>query len=153
MRISLAALVFLLSACSPDKPPEQEPPEIGQVMMENGRRFELSGRAATNGRWEFSEYEAHEMQELFEGDLADALLPPDCNDQIAEAMFNSLERTYIPALATAAHRRDRAAYDRAFRDAATTCNGCHSACRVQFVEVPSVPGSAVPNIDPVNPAN
>lgn len=153
--LGLAALACLFASCSPssDKPAEDAPPpdtiRIGAVMMETGRRFETAGRASTSGRWELAEYEVHEILELFEADMPRALLPGDCNDEVADAMFEDLDRTQLAALRQAAGDRDEQAFRSQFARVSASCNGCHTACQVPFVEVPSEPGGAVPRLDPM----
>lgn len=150
---ALALLALLAAACSPDKPADDAPLEgtvrIGAVMMETGRRFETAGRASAAGRWELAEYEVHEILELFEADMPRALLPGECNDEIADRMFEELDRTQLAELRQAAHERDEQAFRARFARVAASCNGCHAACQVAFVEIPVEPGSAVPRLDPV----
>ncbi len=152
LRRALAHLALLAVACSPDKPVDDAPLEstvrIGAVMMETGRRFETAGRASTAARWELAEYEVHEILELFEADMPRALLPGDCNDEIADRMFEDLDRTQLAALRQAAHDRDEEAFRARFARVAASCNGCHTACQVAFVEVPTEPGQTVPRLDP-----
>lgn len=150
MRALVVTVMLVTVGCAPEKP-EGEPTEtvrIGAVMMETGRRLETAGRASRAGRWELAEYEVHEIEELFETDMSRALLPGDCDDQIADQMFEQLDREQLRALRDAAHARDEAAFASAFRTATASCNGCHGACRVPFVQVPSEPGEAVPRLDP-----
>ncbi len=153
MRTLLAATVLTVLGCShPEKPQENAPPvanlRIGAVMMETGHRLELAGEASQSGRWELAEYETHELEELFEEDLSRTLLPGDCNDQVAEQMFDELVREKLPALRTAAGARDEAQFAAAWREATARCNGCHGGCRVPFVQVPAEPGGPIPRLDP-----
>ncbi len=154
-RLHVIALVVLAS-CSPEKPDEGAAPidtvRIGAVMMETGRRFETAGRAGESGRWELAEYEVHEILELFEADMPRALLPPDCNDAIADAMFEDLDRHQLATLRNAAGEHDAAAFRQQYGRVAASCNGCHTACQVPFVQVPTEPGLGVPRLDAVEPA-
>lgn len=157
MRPLLALLsIASLTSCTPDKPDEAAPPpetiRIGAVMMETGRRFETAGRASASGRWELAEYEVHEILELFEADMSRALLPGDCNDAIADQMFEDLDRTQLGALRQAAHDRNEQAFRAQFARVAASCNGCHAACQVAFVQVPTEPGRGVPRLDPLEAA-
>ncbi len=155
--LSIAVLTIALAGCSePDKPEEEAQPvanlRVGAVMMETGRRLETAGRASEAGRWELAEYEVHELEELFEEDLSRTLLPGDCDDAVAEQMFDQLSREQLPALRTAAANRDEAAFASAWREATARCNGCHGGCRVAFVQVPAEPGESVPRLDSTQPA-
>lgn len=146
-------LCVLVLSCARDKPEVDEGTiRIGALMMENGRRFETAGRAANAGRWELAEYEVHEILELFEADMPRAPLPGDCDDATADRMFEDLSSRELSTLRTAAHERNMARFEAAYRTAAASCNGCHSACEVGFVEVPTQPGALVPSIEPVSVA-
>jgi cytochrome c553 len=117
-------------------------------MAEVGRRFELAGRASVAGRWELAAFEAEEMEELFEGDLPRADPPKEGAADKLPGMAEAFLKTYPPALKKAAAAKDRAAFAEAFRSAAEMCNACHNASDHGFIEVPSTPGKAVPDIDP-----
>jgi hypothetical protein len=146
-------LCVLVLSCAPDKPEVDEGTiRIGALMMENGRRFETAGRAANAGRWELAEYEVHEILELFEVDMPHAPLPADCDDEQADRMFENLSSRELPVLRSAARERNIARFEGAYRTAAASCNGCHSACEVAFVEVPTQPGALVPSLEPVSVA-
>ncbi|MGE0790513.1 MAG: hypothetical protein AB7S26_32850 [Sandaracinaceae bacterium] len=140
----------LLASCDGGKPEdgEEETPEtnlrIGALMVETGHRFETSGRAAVAGRWGMARYEASEIVELFTDDMPHALLPGECNDELADTFYFGIMNERMPALVAAAEREDIEAYGTAFAAASQQCNGCHTTCGVPFVEVPSAPGLEVP---------
>jgi hypothetical protein len=152
MRWTILALAAILLSCGEDKP-EQDPGtlRIGAVMLENGQRFETSGRAAAAGRWELAAYEVEEILELFAADMPNAPLPPDCNDAAADSLYETLVDTQLPTLKRAAQARDMAAYSAAYRDVSVSCNGCHSACNAGFIEVLPTPGTTIPSLDPIAP--
>lgn len=141
-----------LTACGPDKPEtDEEPPidmRIGQLMVETGHRFETAGRAAAADRWGMARYQAHEIIELFEADMPRALLPGECNDELADGFYFGLMEDELPALVQAAEREDMDDFGAGFYRASQQCNGCHSTCGVSFVEVPSAPGLEVPDLSP-----
>jgi hypothetical protein len=56
--------------------------------------------------------------------------------------------TNAPELKKAAAAKDTAAFTAAFARAAAACNACHSASQKAFIQVPSVPGRGVPDLDP-----
>jgi cytochrome c553 len=54
-----------------------------------------------------------------------------------------------PDLAKAAASKDRATFAAAFERAAVQCNACHAGAEKAFIVVPTVPGQAVPVLDPL----
>ena len=154
-------LAGLLAGCSRgDAPPPsggtgaaasaaKEPaPRYGAVMAEAGRRFELAGKAVNAGRFELAAFEVEELGELFEEDLPRAELPKEGPTESLPGLADAFLKTHPPELKKAADAKDRAAFTTAFQRAAETCNACHKASGHGFIEVPSVPGKAVPDIDP-----
>jgi hypothetical protein len=153
-----AALLVLLVSCSrpapskggaPDAAPPAAAPRYGEVMAEVGRRFEAAGRAASANRFELAAFEVGELEELFTGDLGHADLPREGPTAQLPAMAQAFVQTFPPELAKAAKAKDARAFADAFRRASESCNGCHQASGHGFIEVPSVPGKAVPDLDPL----
>lgn len=135
-----------------DKPEETAPDpdvdptlRIGHVMIEVGQRFENAGRGAEAANWGYAEYQVQEILEMFEMDMARALLPGDCNDAIADTMYENL-LDQLPTLRQAAADEDAAAFREQFATSSGNCNGCHAGCNVPFIRVPSAPGVDVPII-------
>ncbi len=142
-----------LAACRPDPLPVPAPvappmpaKRFGELMTEVGRRFERVGRAASAERWRLVSYDLAELQELFDDDLTDAVLPPDAPRNL-QAMARSFATSQLPVLAKAATGTDKAAFAQAFSQVATACNACHAASARGFLVVPSGPGAAVPSLD------
>src|ERR1700739_4866662 len=50
---------------------------LGNVMVQVARRFEIAGRAAQANRFELAEFEAGEIEELFESDVPAAEMPKE----------------------------------------------------------------------------
>lgn len=125
---------------------------IGAVMIETGHRFETSGRAFAAGRHELAAYEAEEILELFNSDMTNALLPGVCDDDIVDEQYYALVDGKLADLRSAAEASDEEAYLSAFTAVSASCNGCHAACEVGFIQVPAEPGDAVPNLDSIRPS-
>lgn len=123
-------------------------PRYGAVMAEVGRRFELAGRASAAGRFELASFEIEEMEELFEEDLPRAAPPKEGSSTSLPGIADAFLKTHLPELKKAAAAGDQAAFADAFQRAAGTCNACHKTSGHGFIEIPSVPGKAVPDIDP-----
>jgi mono/diheme cytochrome c family protein len=121
---------------------------LGNVMVQVARRFEIAGRAANANRFELAEFEAGEIQELFETDVPGAELPKEGPTAHIPAMAKAFLQTNAPELKKAAATKDRAAFAAAFGHAASVCNGCHQASAKGFIQVPSEPGRGVPDLDP-----
>jgi hypothetical protein len=122
---------------------------LGNVMVEVGRRFETAGRAAVANRFELAEFEAGELEELFEDDVPAAALPKEGPTAHIPAMAKAFLEAHPPELKKAAQARDAKAFAAAFARAAAACNDCHKASAKAFIQVPAVPGKAVPDVDPV----
>ncbi|HEX7603432.1 MAG TPA: hypothetical protein VF316_17555, partial [Polyangiaceae bacterium] len=108
-----------------------------------------AGRAASSGRFELAAFEAGELDELFRGDLPRADLPKEGSSAALAVESDAFAKAYPARLKTAAAARDLAVFSNAFRDAAVACNACHQASGHGFIEIPTVPGKPVPNLDPV----
>jgi mono/diheme cytochrome c family protein len=121
-------------------------------MVEVARRFEIAGRAAAAGRFELAEFEAGEIEEVFEGEVPHASLPKEGPTAQIPAMAKAFLTTNAPELKKAAAARDPKAFEAAFQRASAACNGCHQASEKGFIQVPSVPGKSVPDVDPSPPA-
>ncbi|HEY1691632.1 MAG TPA: hypothetical protein VGG39_05705 [Polyangiaceae bacterium] len=148
-----AALLVLVSlpltaACSREPPPAPRQ-SLGNVMAEVARRFELAGKAANANRFELAEFEAGEIEELFESDVPNAELPKEGPTAHIPATAKAFLETNAPDLKKAAAAHDEAAFAAAFQRTSAACNGCHKASDKAFIEVPSVPGMSVPRVDPV----
>jgi hypothetical protein len=118
-------------------------------MAQIARRFELAGRAASANRFELAEFEAGEIEELFETDVPGAEMPKEGPTAPIPVLAKAFLSTNAPELKKAAGAKDRAAFSAAFRNAAAACNGCHQASAKGFIQVPSELGKAVPDIEPL----
>ena len=126
-----------------------EKQSLGNVMAEVARRFEIAGRAASANRYELAEFEAGELEELFESDVPEASLPKEGPTAHIPAMAKAFLQTNAPELKKAAASRDRATFALAFQHTAAACNACHKASGKPFLQVPSEPGKTVPDLDPL----
>jgi hypothetical protein len=150
--LSAAALVALVVSCSRSPAPAPAPadaPGLGEVMVQVARRFEVAGKAAAANRFELATFEADELGELFENDVPRATLPKEGPTAQIPGMAKVFLDTAPKELAKAAASKDPAAFATAFRNAAALCNACHTSAEKGFIEVPSVPGQAVPVTDPL----
>jgi hypothetical protein len=118
-------------------------------MAEISRRFELAGRAARADRFELAEFEAGEIEELFESDVPAAELPKEGPVAHIPAMARAFLETNARELKRTAAAKDSAAFAAAFERAAGACNGCHRASAKAFIQVPSELGKLVPDLDPL----
>lgn len=138
-----------MTASSDTAPQSTSKPSLGDVMVQVARRFEIAGRAASANRFELAEFEAGEIQELFETDVPGAELPKEGPTAQIPAMAKAFLATSAPELKEAAASKDRAAVATAFQNVAGACNACHKASGKAFIQVPSEMGKAVPDVDPV----
>lgn len=119
----------------------------GAVMADVGRRFELAGRAASARRFELAAYEVDELREALE-ELPSAELPKEGNTAILLPNADAFQKGAARDLMKAAETKNPKAFEDAFRQAAAACNGCHQASGHGFIEVPSIPGKPVPDLEP-----
>jgi hypothetical protein len=122
---------------------------LGNVMVQVARRFEIAGRAASAGRFELAEFEAGEIEELFEDDVPNAELPKEGPTAQIPALAKAFLEASAPELKKAAAAKDRARFAAAFQNAASACNACHQASAKGFIQIPGEPGKAVPDLDPL----
>ncbi len=125
------------------------PRNFGEVMAEVGSRFQMAGQAEEASRFEMAAFQVGELGELFEDDLPHASLPKEGPTAQIPGMMRAFVASNIPELQKAANARDPKAFAGAFASAAEACNGCHVASAKGFIEIPSVPGKAVPDLSPV----
>lgn len=156
----LVPLLAVVLACSQPTatlapaPPSSAAPaaphaSLGNVMAEVARRFELAGRAEVAGRWELAEFEAGELEEVFENEVPGAELPKEGPTAQIRPMAKAFLETNAPELKKAAASKDPAAFTLAFQHTAEACNTCHRAAEKAFLQVPTVPGKAVPDLEPL----
>jgi hypothetical protein len=119
-------------------------------MVDVGRRFEVLGRAGAASRWELAAYEADELGEIFENDVPHASLPKEGPTAQIAAMSKQFLQSAPPALIKAAQAKDPVAFNAAYADASVLCNACHQSAEKGFIQVPAIPGQAVPVLVPVS---
>jgi hypothetical protein len=117
-------------------------------MVQVGHRFEMAGRAAAARRFELAAFEVGELEELFKDDVPRAGLPKEGPTAHIPAMTKAFLQA-VPQLSKAASAGDRAAFAAEFEHAAAMCNACHRASAKAFIQIPSVPGQPVPDVDPL----
>jgi hypothetical protein len=151
MRIDWFALSLLVPmvGCSRTKAASATVPGLGEVMSRVGHRFEMAGRAAKANRFEMAAFEVSELRELFETDVPRAALPKEGPTAQIASMAKAFLETVPPDLSRAAVSQDPAVFGAAFQRAAAMCNACHQASAKAFIQVPAIPGHAVPDLDPL----
>ena len=150
-RMAWFALSLLVPTvgCSRTKAASATVPGLGEVMSQVGHRFELAGRAAKANRFEMAAYEVGELEELFETDVPRAALPKEGPTAQIPSMAKAFLETVPPDMSRAAASQDPAVFGAAFQRAAAMCNACHQASAKAFIQVPAIPGHAVPDLDPL----
>jgi hypothetical protein len=165
MRIlACIAVAAVLVSCAPEKAQPggsaatatASPPQragLGTVMGDVARRFEIAGRAAAANRFELAEFEAGEIGERFETDVPNAELPKEGPTAHIHPMAKAFLETNARDLQKAAASKDLKTFEAAFQRTSAACNACHKASEKGFIEIPSVLGKAVPDVDPVPAAH
>jgi hypothetical protein len=152
--------LLMAGACSRETAPSGSTPAassgaaapkvgLGTVMVEVAHRFETAGRAANANRFALADFEVGELKELFETDVPSAELPKEGPTSHIPAMAKAFLEGSAPELKKAAAQGNRAAFAAAFQHAASVCNACHQTAAKGFIVVPSEPGKAVPDLEPL----
>ncbi len=102
-------------------------PGLGTVMIEYAMRFAMANYAAQADNWGMAQYQIKEAREIQE--VGEFTRP-----QFA-AGLKSFETTYLDPLDEAILNEDIDAFDTAYANAITGCNGCHAANNHAFVQV------------------
>jgi cytochrome c553 len=108
-------------------------PALGTVMIEYGNRFSRAWYAAHNGNWDMAKYQLDEMPEIQE--VAEVTRPGR-----ADAL-KAFEHGFLDPLNQATQKKDLVAFEAAYQNAVTGCNGCHAAAKggpwssYQFIKV------------------
>jgi mono/diheme cytochrome c family protein len=147
--VCLVCLAGPLASCSKGGESNEGARGLGDVMADVARRFEIAGRAAASNRFELAAYEADELGEIFENDVPHASLPKEGPTAQIPGLAKQFLDTAPPALLKAAQAKDPAAFASAFANTAGQCNACHMSAEKGFIQVPSIPGQAVPVLAPV----
>jgi cytochrome c553 len=141
------ALILLVTTTSCSRFARHQGPSLDSMMVDIGRRFELAGRAATARRFELADFEANEIEGIFRYAVPDAQMPQGGAVAHIPAMARAFAETYPAALKRAAQAKDGRAFAEAFTGAAAGCNACHQASGRAFIQVPTLPGKSVPDLD------
>jgi hypothetical protein len=158
--LGIGAALISLTGCpqgsaSASPPPAPAPapaasaPSYGAVMADVARRFELIGRAGAARRFEFADFELGEIEETFETTLPIAERPKEGHPEVLPDLQAGFLKQVVPELRQGIASKDAAAFAAAFGRAAGFCNSCHQASGHGFIEIPSQPGHAVPDLDPL----
>jgi hypothetical protein len=118
-------------------------------MVQVGYRFEMAGRAAVAHRFELAAFEVGELKEMFEMDVPHASPPKEGPTAHIPAMTKAFLEGAVPELGKAASSRNIATFAEAFEHAATMCNACHQASAKPFIQISSMPGHSVLDLDPL----
>lgn len=138
------ATFALLAACATAPRPVAPQRRLGDAMDEAGRRFHRAGRAVLAGRWDLAKYDLHELQEIFDEDLAGS----SWHDKPKlPALAHKFQTEQLVALDAAVAHRDRAAFQTAAADTARACNACHKAADQAYIEVSENLGVEVPVVE------
>jgi len=151
MKISASAALLVgavvLVGCSRGQPPvpapapsaneeAEEAPDLGNVMVQVARRFEIAGKAVAANRFELGEFEVGELQEVFENDVQRAKLPKEGPTGQIRPMAKAFLDGVLPELTKAASSKDKAKFAVAFEHTAAACNACHTAAAKAFIRCP-----------------
>jgi len=132
---------------APAPPPEVYKPRYAQRMFEVLLRFHLAGRSVAKGNWGYAHQQAFELVETFRHDLTKVLpatrIPAGVDLKGLRSAFTD---TQLVALLAATEKKDRAAFDKAYKETAAGCNSCHNQVGRQFLVLRETPGKDVEDL-------
>lgn len=108
-------------------------PGLGTIMIEYGNRFYHTYYAAKDGNWGLAGYQLKEALEIQE--VGEITRPGKA------AMLKAFEDSYMGPLKDAIDAQDWNAFQAAYNNAISGCNGCHAATGHPYIEysLPSTP--------------
>jgi hypothetical protein len=116
-------------------------PRYAQRMFEVALRFHLLGKSVAKDNWGYANQQAVELYETFKSDLPNVQpafrIAAGVDLKALRAAFTEQS---LRALMDVTAKKDKPSFARAYRDAATACNGCHDAVGKGFVKVKLAPG-------------
>jgi hypothetical protein len=140
----LCAVVMAIAACAAAPPPLAPARRLGDAMDEAGRRFQRAGRAVIAGRWELATYDLHELEEIFEQDLASSSWLG--NPELARLAYR-FQTKDLASLHNAVLARDLHSFEEAAASAAKACNECHKRADQGYIEISASLGAELPTIE------
>jgi hypothetical protein len=121
-------------------PTMHAPRSLAAVMAEVARSFESAGRAAEGGHYDLVRFDASELEQLFEGEVPEAVPPKDVPLADLSRMNGAFLEVNVPEINRAAASKDPDRVAAALARAGDACRACHAASRKSSVAVPSFPG-------------
>jgi hypothetical protein len=113
-------------------------------MFEVLQRFQIAGAASQKGNWGLVHQQAYELLETFRGDLPHVLpavrIPTGVD---LKGLRSAYAETQLTALLAAAEKRDRATFEKAYKEAAAGCNACHNQVDRKFIIIREVPQRSI----------
>ena len=109
-------------------------PGLGVIMQEIGRRFTAIFYAARAGNWDLANYELKELREAQE--VAEITRPKrkDALESFEENSLGSEENPLEGTLQDAINKKSFAVFNRSFKSAIDSCNGCHQASGFAYIK-------------------
>ncbi len=118
--------------------------DYGDIMVEMDRRFRLAGGAIAAKRSDLADYELFGLLRSVRDDLRQARPPETARLERLEPFARAFIDTDFPYLRQAVWDEDWTRARDGFARMAGTCNRCHAAGNVAFLQVPTQPDAPAP---------
>ena len=109
-------------------------PGTGVLMQELGRRFTALFHAARGGNWELANYQLKEMREVIDVNVVTRPKRKDALESFEENSLGSEENPLEGTLQDAINKKSFAVFNRSFKSAIDSCNGCHQASGFAYIK-------------------
>lgn len=119
-------------------------PKFAIPMREVGDRFQNMYFAAQGGNWALASY----MSKYMNGAMTPAKVTKPAEYKIWASFYSSTWQSVEKAI----NAKDIKAFDKAYKDVITSCNGCHQAMGYGFIEVTRLKAPADPGLNYKKPS-
>ncbi len=137
-QLPILGLVAAMVLSHPPAHAHGVPPRFAAVMAEIGHRFTSLGEALKAKNDDLARYQARQVADLFERDLALATPPRPLFGMELEPLRRSFLEGPFATLRNSVEAHDVAAATRAFEATVVACNECHRTTGIAFVVVPGL---------------
>jgi len=146
-------LLFLAGGCNNKSAPEEQiaarlkaleasAPGVGTLMSSVQLHFAKIYFAGKAQNWPLAEFELHELEENLDKAVA---LRPEENGTNLIGLNDAFKKTQLAAMRAAAQQKDTAAFQFAYSEAISVCNGCHEETTRPFIVITVPTAPPVPN--------
>lgn len=109
-------------------------PGTGVLMQELARRFTALFHAARGGNWDLANYQLKEMREVIEVNVVTRPKRKDALESFEESSLGAEENPLEGTLQDVINKKNFVAFNKSFKSAINSCNGCHQASGFGYIK-------------------